>query len=386
MLAVLLGIIGSLAAATPTPAGSAKPEIRFCPATLWTYPVESQRGLHSAVLQAIAIVNPATGAEFKAQSAELQLLNKGEVKESRMLSEADLTKMAAAAPQIEGLHQILPGQFCDGAVFGGGKIAKAPAVAPGEALVLMPEVFVWTGERDAVRVVVRGSGKSGQTEVRGELPIRAGVSKTAFRFPLSGDWFIGAGPTLHSHHRWATMEEFAYDILKLGDKGLTHSGDGSKFTDYFAYGAPVLAAADGEIVQAVNDVPEDASAMRRPDESQADYRKRLMEEQGQRLAGGERGLAGNFVIVAHANGEFSGYSHLKPGSVRVKIGQKVKAGEPLAELGSSGNSTEPHLHFQISDGPKVLSSAAIPPQFVDVELPWELASRPLQTGDFVRAK
>jgi murein DD-endopeptidase MepM/ murein hydrolase activator NlpD len=250
----------------------------------------------------------------------------------------------------------------------------------------MNETFAWSGERDAVRVIVLGSGNGRPIEAKGELPIRGGMSKTAFRFPLRGDWFIGAGPTLHSPHRWGTMEEFAYDIMKLGEKGRTYTGDGSKFSDYYAYGAPVLAAADGEVVEVVNDVPEDASAMRRPDEPQEAYRNRLIQEQGKRLAGGARGIIGNSVILDHGNGEFSIYAHLQPGSVLVKKGQKMKAGEEMAKLGSSGNSTEPHLHFQVSNAGSALAAQGIPARFVAVEIPMELGPRPLQTGDMVTAK
>ena len=364
-----------------------QPQVRFCPADgVWIYPLESQRGVQSLLLQAVAVVNPAGGPDIKIDSAELHLLSKGEVKDTRTLRQPELAKMAAAAPQIEGLNQVLPGQFCDGTMLAGAALAKAPVLAGGEALVLMHQAFAWSGPRDAVRVIVRGDGKSGRVEVSGEVPIRAGVSKTAFRFPLRGDWFVGAGPTLHSHHRWLTIEEFAYDIAKLGVEGRTYSGDGSKFSDYHAYGAPVLAAADGEVVETVNDEGEDLSAMRRPDETQEAYRTRLMAEQDKRLASGKRGIAGNLVVIAHGAGEFSMYVHLKPGSVRVEKGQKVKAGDEIAALGSSGNSTEPHLHFQVANGPDVMTAAAIPARFVDVELPLELGPRPLQSGDLVRAK
>lgn len=385
-LAWLIATQTSLAAPSPQP-GGAKPEVRFCPGTaVWTYPLESQRSVNSLVVQAVAIFNPVGGGPFQIDSVEFQLLSKKEVKDSRTLSKAELAKATAAAPQLEGLNQVLPGQFCDGALFGESKLAKTLTIAPGEALVLLAETFAWVGTRDAVQVIVRGTGKSGRIEVRRGVPIRGGLSKTAFRFPLRGDWFIGAGPTLHSHHRWATMEEFAYDIVKLGDKGQTHGGDGSKFSDYYAYGAPVLAAADGEVVETVDDVPEDISAMRRPDETQDAYRTRLLQDQGKRLAGGAHAIIGNSVVIDHGNGEFSLYAHLQPGSVCVEKGQKVKAGDQIAALGSSGNSTEPHLHFQISDGPKAFSAAAIPPQLVEVELPLELGPRPLQTGDLVLAK
>jgi murein DD-endopeptidase MepM/ murein hydrolase activator NlpD len=377
----------SLGAPSPEQAAAAKPEIRICPGTaVWTYPLESQRGVNSLVVQAVAVMNPAGGAPIRVDSVEFQLLSNKEVKDSRTLSKAELAKAAAAAPQIEGLNQVLPGQFCDGALFGKVGLAKTSTIVPGEALVLLAETFALAGTRDTLQVVVRGAGKGGRVEMKKEVPIRGGLSKTAFRFPLRGDWFIGAGPTLHSHHRWGTMEEFAYDIVKLGDKGKTYSGDGSKFSDYYAYGAPVLAAADGEVVETVNDVPEDLSAMRRPDEAQDAYRKRLMQEQGKRLSGGVKAIVGNSVIIDHGSGEFSIYAHLQPGSVRVEKGQKVKVGDQIATLGSSGNSTEPHLHFQISDAPKAFSALSIPPQLVEVELPMELGPRPLQTGDVVLAK
>ena len=387
--AVAFTVAATSGAQTDSPQAqpSGKPQIRFCPAGgVWTYPLENQRGVQSLLLQAVAVVNPAGGQEFNIETAELQLLSKGEVKDTRALSGAELAKIAAAAPQIEGLNQVLPGQFCGGALLDGIKLAKSPVIGAGEALVLMHETFAWSGPRDTVRVIVRGSGKSGRMEATGEVAIRSGVSRTSFRFPLRGDWLVGAGPTLHSHHRWLTMEEFAYDIVKLGPEGRTHAGDGANFSGYFAYGAPVLAAADGEVVETIDDVPEDLSAMRRRDETQEAYRTRLMEEQGKRLASGKRGIAGNLVVIAHGEGEFSMYVHLKPGSVRVKKGQKVKAGEEIAALGSSGNSTEPHLHFHVATGPDVMTAPAIPPRFVDVELPFELGPRPLQTGDVVKAK
>jgi murein DD-endopeptidase MepM/ murein hydrolase activator NlpD len=182
------------------------------------------------------------------------------------------------------------------------------------------------------------------------------------------------------------MEEFAYDIWKIGEGGKTYAGKGTRFSDYFGYGAPVLASADGEVLETIEDVREDTAAMRGPEETQESYLKRVLQDQAKRLAEGVRGIVGNTIIIGHGNGEFSIYSHLKPGSVRVKKGQRVKAGDEIAALGSSGNSTEPHLHFQVSDAPKALNAVGIPPQFVGVEIPMEFAPRALQTGDPVIAK
>jgi murein DD-endopeptidase MepM/ murein hydrolase activator NlpD len=54
------------------------------------------------------------------------------------------------------------------------------------------------------------------------------------------------------------------------------------------------------------------------------------------------------------------YAHLQPGSLRVKAGQKVKRGDVLGLLGNSGNSTEPHLHFQVMDRPSPLGAEGLP--------------------------
>jgi murein DD-endopeptidase MepM/ murein hydrolase activator NlpD len=61
-------------------------------------------------------------------------------------------------------------------------------------------------------------------------------------------------------------------------------------------------------------------------------------------------VAGNHIVVDIGNGHFAFYAHLKPGSLRVRVGDRVKRGQVLGLVGNSGNSTEPHLHFHISDG------------------------------------
>ena len=55
----------------------------------------------------------------------------------------------------------------------------------------------------------------------------------------------------------------------------------------------------------------------------------------------------NLVELTHADGTRSRYLHLRRGSVKVAVGQSVAAGEPLGEIGSSGCSTAPHLHFEV---------------------------------------
>ena len=60
------------------------------------------------------------------------------------------------------------------------------------------------------------------------------------------------------------------------------------------------------------------------------------------------------------NGKYALYAHVQPGSLRVKVGDRVKRGQVIALLGNSGNSTEPHVHFQVADAPAFLSSEGVP--------------------------
>ena len=126
--------------------------------------------------------------------------------------------------------------------------------------------------------------------------------------------------------------------------------------------------------------------MQRPNETQEAYFARLQKEQAVRLSKGLPVIAGNYVMIDHGKKEYSLYAHLQPGSVRAHVGDQVKAGDVIGKLGSSGNSTEPHLHFQICDEPNPLMSAGIPMNFSNVTIQWADLPRPIQSGDVVTAK
>jgi hypothetical protein len=187
-------------------------------------------------------------------------------------------------------------------------------------------------------------------------------------------------------YRYEAFGMFALDIAKIAESGLNHKADGARFDDYYAYGADVLAAADGHVISAANDQPEDPSAMQRPNETQEAYFARLQKEQGERLAKGLKAITGNYVMIDHGKNEYSLYAHLQPDSVRVHVGDEIKAGDVIGKLGSSGNSTEPHLHFHVCDKPDPLMCAGIPVNFSNVTIQWADLPRPIQSGDVVIAK
>lgn len=56
---------------------------------------------------------------------------------------------------------------------------------------------------------------------------------------------------------------------------------------------------------------------------------------------------GNYILVLHADGYYAYYAHIRKHSAMVRVGDSVQAGERIALVGSSGNSTDPHLHFEV---------------------------------------
>jgi murein DD-endopeptidase MepM/ murein hydrolase activator NlpD len=265
------------------------------------------------------------------------------------------------------------------ALLHGAHLASSTTLAPGEAIIVTAQLFAFRGARDELRVRAISNGAEGE----GHVAVSSELSRTAFAFPLRGIWYDGAAPSLHSHHRWAPMEQFAHDLVQIGPNFDTHRGDGARFADYYAYGQPILAAAAGTVVSAVNDQREDERAMKQPNESQDAYFARLRADQAERLSRGVLGIIGNHVIIDHGNGEFSVYAHMKPGSVRVRAGDHVAQGQQIGQVGSSGNSTEPHLHFQVCNSADALMCAGIPIHWIGLNQVGADLDRAPQTGDFL---
>jgi murein DD-endopeptidase MepM/ murein hydrolase activator NlpD len=363
-------------------------EIRFCPASaVRTYPLENRRDLQSLLLQNVAVINHGS-APFKIDDIDIELLQANRVVESRKLDREAVQRFAdrGAKLQAAGILEQVAFQFCGTDLIGSDIKLAGPILDRNRALLVVEQVFAFRGARDTLRVRVHGNVDGRVAEFTGSIPIKSEFAQNKYIFPLRGVWYAGYGASLHTGHRWAVPEEFALDIAKIGESGLSHKGDGTRFDDYYAYGADVLAAADGRVTSAANDQQEDPSAMQRPNETQEAYFARLQKEQAERLAKGLTAITGNYVMIDHGKNEYSLYAHLKPGSVRVHVGDQVKAGDMIGKLGSSGNSTEPHLHFHVCDKPDPLMCAGIPVNFSNITIQWADLPRPIQSGDVVIAK
>jgi len=363
-------------------------EVRFCPASaVRTYPLESRRDLQSLLLQNAAVINHGQSA-FDVKEIELELLEAGQVRDTKKLDAGAIQRIADRGEKLQaaGVLQQVGFQFCGNDLIAPNIKLAGPKLDRDQALLIASQVFAFNGARDTLRVRVHGNLDGRTTEFTGSIPIKSEFAQNKYIFPLRGVWYAGWGASFHTGHRWAIPEEFALDIAKIGESGLSHKGDGTRFNDYYAYGADVLAAANGRVTSVASDQPEDPSAMQRPNESQEAYFTRLQKEQAERLAKGLTAIAGNYVMIDHGKNEYSLYAHLQPGSVRVHIGDQVKAGDVIGKLGSSGNSTEPHLHFHVCDKPDPLMCAGIPVNFSNITIQWADLPRPIQSGDVVIAK
>ena len=135
-------------------------------------------------------------------------------------------------------------------------------------------------------------------------------------------------------------ERFAIDWIKIGKDGRVFTGDKSNPESWAGYGSRVLAVGDG-VVSVARDGQQNQTPGKMPDLSFAE-------------------APGNYVTIALDGGVTAVYAHLVPGSVKVKVGDRVKAGDVIGLLGNTGATIAPHLHFHVVNGPVGMASDGYP--------------------------
>lgn len=185
--------------------------------------------------------------------------------------------------------------------------------------------------------------------------------------PFRGRWLARNSPArrVPSHGTHFLGQSFAIDFAATDQRRRTGVVvDWRTFVAvepverFFAFGAPILAPAGGTVVVA-HDAEDDHPARRSP-WTLLPY----LLTQGSRLRQGLGAVVGNHLIVALAdNGPYVVLAHLRAGSVRVRSGESVTEGQPVAECGNSGNSTQPHVHVQVMDSPELLTARGLPMAF-----------------------
>jgi len=188
-------------------------------------------------------------------------------------------------------------------------------------------------------------------------------------FPLRDEWSVERTPAyrIPSHGTDMLGQRYAYDLVRTDRRPGFHlhpAGTlrwlliGGRTRDCYGWGQPVHAALDGVIVEAVDGVAE-RQWLHVVRESWSAVKNTLVFA---RRGLDPARLAGNHVIM-RTGGTYALYAHLAPGSVAVTRGQQVRAGELLGRVGHTGNSTAPHLHFQLMDSADPLRAKGIPCAF-----------------------
>jgi hypothetical protein len=172
--------------------------------------------------------------------------------------------------------------------------------------------------------------------------------------PLRGKGWVavnGCCDALTSH-RGAIMsingvmrapERFAIDWIQVDARNRAFTGRMADLAGYPGFGQPIHAVADGTVVNLYNNAAEQVPG----------------EPKGITPAS----IGGNMLVIDIGGGNFAFYAHLQPGSLKVKLGDRVTTGQVIARLGNTGNTTAPHLHFHVMDGPSPLDANSVPYAF-----------------------
>jgi Peptidase family M23 len=243
-------------------------------------------------------------------------------------------------------------------VFGGAPTREVP-VSGAVAVVMDVQVPpgrapAWVGHRIAYELPPDAPARAVIGSLSADGPELAVDARAALVLapPLRGDgWLNGSGCCAITQHRIVRLavdgsryikpETFAIDWVRLRE-GRLFEGDGSRVEHWFAFGAELLAVADGTVVHGRDGMPEETPG-------QPPIAVRATAD-----------FAGNSVVLEILPGVFAAYAHLQPGSLRVAVGDRVTTGQVLGLLGNTGNSIAPHLHFGLQDGPDLLTSNSLP--------------------------
>jgi hypothetical protein len=181
--------------------------------------------------------------------------------------------------------------------------------------------------------------------------------------PLASRFIVYDGHDFYGHHRrWdytlpgirqlgfkTNFMRYSYDFVPVDGEGRMVSGAEEKNENWVGFGRPIRAVAGGVIVSVRDDQPDDRKF-----------------DPGTIAADGPMKIWGNYVVVDHGHGEFSLYGHIKNGSSRVKVGQRVERGDVIAAIGASGSSKFPHLHYELQTGPDT-NAEGLPSVFENFE-------------------
>jgi hypothetical protein len=185
-------------------------------------------------------------------------------------------------------------------------------------------------------------------------------SKVKFRLPLDTIITVAWGGATEkiNYHKMAPEQCWAYDLIVAHNKK-SYTGDSSKIENYYCYGLPIISPANGKVVNVVNNIPDIPIG----DTGNGEFPE------------------GNFIVIEVEKNEFLFICHMKPNSIKVKIGDVVTQGQSLGQVGNSGNTSEPHIHIHLQDRNDAIGEG-IPLYFHNYIVDGKLVEKGIPTGGF----
>lgn len=196
--------------------------------------------------------------------------------------------------------------------------------------------------------------------------------------PLRGEWMVvnSPGSRVPSHSTHLFAQTYAFDLLQVNwakpfkfhcKSNLDHILGRVHLTDCYAYGKPIYAPMSGQVVEAMDGHPERNPVQPIRDISVAFKNAWFFDPHKHNI----QDVAGNFVVI-QGEGVWEGLwvflGHMKTSSVKVESGDFIQSGDLSGRVGHSGNSTAPHLHFHLMDGPDPITAKGVPCCFREYEL------------------
>lgn len=204
--------------------------------------------------------------------------------------------------------------------------------------------------------------------------------------PVKGEWMVmnSPGSKVPSHGTDQLAQTYAYDLLQVdwtrkpvrfyNKSTLDYILGRVHLSDCYSYGKPIYAPFPGTVVEARDGYPERDPVQPLHDISVA-FKNAWFFNPHHNI----QEVAGNYLII-QGHEVWAALVHMKTGSLQVKRGDEVDSGDHLGNIGHSGNSTAPHLHFQLMDGPDPLTARGIPCSFQEYELHQDNQWIPIEKG------
>ncbi len=205
-----------------------------------------------------------------------------------------------------------------------------------------------TLKADSMECLLRGAGSPGAWRASTVVKPQTYEQRTKLVFPFRGHGVVTQGGVHNGGHS-NRSGQFAVDAIGLTTMYSPQVSDDDTNEAAVGWGREIIAPAPGIVGIVRDDRPD------QPVIGAVDPKFLLMP-----------GDPGNHVVIDHENGEFSMIAHMQAGTVRVREGQRVAAGDVMGRLGNSGETNFPHVHYQLMDGKDWLTSDALPCRFTNM--------------------